>query len=1673
MTKKCNRLRGERPKAFWGALVGGAMNLIGSAISSKAQARAIKRQIEAQKEAAQTQLELANNSNLASTLNSYAAATRSYNDEDYYNLKYRLGGNKRLGSNRIYITDGGDATKIGNDTYLLRGGSHEQTNETGQTGIGINVGGNEVEAEGGEVAQKKNGALRIFSAQPILSNGMSPAQAILRGYNKDKVFKQQQAFKRRNGIKDDGSKAAFGNLITMPFAGIVKDVVDYFSNSGKYAPKRVKVSNKTVNRKPIRNGQVGNFRIVNGKYFPNEKPLRQVYPEFDIISMGRGLPIKRSLKNTVGFVQKPNTFTRGIGNSEGIKDLVESKVVRGNPVGTEMTAKAYTKATKSNRNSFNDIMNGTGREGISHRYYNRSLSKEDFDAIRESYNKINASFKARHPKASGKIRFAIGDDIYDPLGNYKNYDDYLAQIASDRKTLRNATTINPDNGEPIAYFYDDGRNPLTQGHGYASSKWGVRISNPQDYNMKIFDGHLHYSNSKTIPFDSPNVEVFRSTPFGTIRYPKWMLRRGWYRNGGLTSKDRGSSKHPYPSVSSKDFAGGGRSYPIPTKSDAVDALRLAGLHGRSDVKAKVYSRYPELRKKAEMGTIAYNGVPGTDSYRQRIYSGYDASPLTLLNILNYLDRAAGFVDENGNSKYITGIAPTPGIRGRSKILSDINKTNKVARRASISRYFNSRQYHIQPNRTKVSESAIPVERYNNGRYTYQGQFKQWQQGTPYSQTGYPNSHITVSTEPNDAIHGNVGSWWSDFKTKMDLKSQAKQKRNNINIDNRLHKQEVIDRLRRIKEASKQSKFINDLNNYSNEQLGAMRPDSYWDKQMGRFINLSDKVGSVKETGKYALTAGAIGTGASLYGLSRIKSDNNSNNNNNNVTQKDAKGKPISSYIAKPTDNNNIISNKQTPVKKQVTAKSITTRKPIVASKTSKPVSKKLYGLNDNETKVINGQTYVRRGNQVFNTTTKVRYDYSNGKYTGHNKVYGVGDYSHVGKNFNDAFDAARAAGASRFRYNAGKYNQYTTAKETNVKKERLNRIIGSKRIAKRIGGFVLRPKARIGGSWKAPIYNTKKYRVSNRMRKQIATWEGSDFAGQNRRFNGDAIGAKERELRQIMGRTYNYLNDNQRDSLNSIYYNSRVDTFKNRFGKWFKNLNDAVDRGDERAFNNSLAGIRQSMTIGENRQGMSGLAKRRAWERNWFGNPIPMDSNETKAILKQQAEARMVQPIDNTRVVIQPEYIEVPAPIGHGIVPVDNPDLNLLQGNIKDNLINMGNKFRLGQRCGGSTRMRKALGCESRPVKGMRRKLTWGDVTYPYRRNNNFDYWDIIDQEQKANDKGGISPWTTSNKYDVKVPYAITKSTPTIPYTSQVSTPTSKVTENKTIPTYIGNKSGMILRNADWYGLGADLVSSIGGGILGLGAYKNLDFDYNLPKFVEESPVALNTTYHNEAQKSNVERNRLNSRNSILRNTMSGSTAVGRMQGVDTNALYQLNQLADEKTNKETELMNQNLLNEQQVRARNAAAKNQYYNTVTSIKNAAIQAKNEAELAKGQILSGTLQGIGNSFQNFISQGRQNYDDTQAMLMGVAASDYATPSRLLELGVDVGDDAALAGIYRSAMNIPNPGARPKREDYSDNTEYSYALTRWENQNKAYQRRNSYADLIKGRMSKKNLIKYGII
>lgn len=105
-------------------------------------------------------------------------------------------------------------------------------------------------------------------------------------------------------------------------------------------------------------------------------------------------------------------------------------------------------------------------------------------------------------------------------------------------------------------------------------------------------------------------------------------------NGGLTSEDRGSDKKPYPSVSSNDFAGGNRSYPIPTKADAIDALRLAGLHGRNDVRAKVYDKYPDLKKDVGGGLSKMTNMATTSVADALAFQGKDKPDTPLQDALH-------------------------------------------------------------------------------------------------------------------------------------------------------------------------------------------------------------------------------------------------------------------------------------------------------------------------------------------------------------------------------------------------------------------------------------------------------------------------------------------------------------------------------------------------------------------------------------------------------------------------------------------------------------------------------------------------------------------------------------------------------------------------------------------------------------------------------------------------------------------------------------------------------------------------------------------------------------------------------------------------------------------------------------------------------------------------------
>lgn len=180
----------------------------------------------------------------------------------------------------------------------------------------------------------------------------------------------------------------------------------------------------------------------------------------------------------------------------------------------------------------------------------------------------------------GKIPNVVAGGIAQPLGNNFFY-------MNGRKHSQGGIDIGPSDKTGIEV--EDGEVVETNGNelkvysaqpiinGVSPAKLVMGGANPN----KVFKAQEDFKDRNKINDD------------GTIK-----------AMGGLSrDKDYGSKKKPYPSVAKKDFAGGHRSYPIPTKADAIDALRLAGLHGRNDVKAKVYNKYPELRKKGSTGLI--------------------------------------------------------------------------------------------------------------------------------------------------------------------------------------------------------------------------------------------------------------------------------------------------------------------------------------------------------------------------------------------------------------------------------------------------------------------------------------------------------------------------------------------------------------------------------------------------------------------------------------------------------------------------------------------------------------------------------------------------------------------------------------------------------------------------------------------------------------------------------------------------------------------------------------------------------------------------------------------------------------------------------------------------------------------------------------------------------------
>lgn len=823
-TKTPTMKLGGRKKCWIGAAIGAATSIAGSLFGNGAKKREMRRQQSIRDWQDATQEAVA----MSSALNN----SQDY-QEDYlrqFRTAARLG--KTLGAKGIYITDGGDATKIGNNTYLLRGGSHEDVNETGQTGIGINVGGNEVEAEGGEVAQKKNGALRIFSAQPILGNGMSPAQAILRGYNKDKVFNAQQAFKRRNGLKDDGGKAKHGtevpykrihinedgtftdtltgkNYNTSATNGedvVITGKANHWKEAGKkdtssYFDPMGAVNFITAAGAPILNANpsniVGSIRdsknagdflkhymmqdtggFVNTKWAKEHPYLSLGINTIGDIGLGYGLgktgvglyrlrpsnlrkhifenispigydkPISRikeafksALSGAEADIDNPswfndksaqdlNTYNIGItknmfgphalearfdawrkylGLPQKFNTWTESPIVKGAYTDT----KGISNLKVLPKNQSVDFINSAGgnvannieefaTRGYNGQKYGVSHIRDTWDlqpwsrlrgniiedkVIRPLYNntigKVNRELSSSLNKFINKygydneaIQKYLNEGGEEALDNLVDVIEYFADTKSIKGKLAHKLSPLSDVLSNKSYYIINEDSKLSK----LTNKLSNKIKNFEA--SSLLPGAKPFKIAYDIPWTNevfPNNEMVKgfnmtnTLPTEAYRYKlknplldyKYSLGgRCKLRNGGLTSKDRGSSKHPYPSVLSKDFAGGGRSYPIPTKADAIDALRLAGLHGRSDVRSKVYSRYPELRKKAKVGiwikpvynTSKYHGTSrarkqiakweGSDFIKQNAQFKGDAIGAKERELRQFMGKAYNYLNDN-------------------------------------------------------------------------------------------------------------------------------------------------------------------------------------------------------------------------------------------------------------------------------------------------------------------------------------------------------------------------------------------------------------------------------------------------------------------------------------------------------------------------------------------------------------------------------------------------------------------------------------------------------------------------------------------------------------------------------------------------------------------------------------------------------------------------------------------------------------------------------------------------------------------------------------------------------------------------------------------------------------------------------------------------------------------
>lgn len=199
---------------------------------------------------------------------------------------------------RPNIIRGGIALPLGNNYYFMRGRKHKQG--------GIDV-GKDLEVEDGEIMKVSSNDVKVFSAVPFL-NGKSPVEKLLGGENPNKVFAQQEIFKKVNKIKDDGTKAQLGIIKSISekiFKPRPTNKTVYKSIDGNIFNTKNEAIRHNKEYKVLQKiGYIGGNTIESrNKYYKNDKEFTNVV---DSIAKSHGLPyqvLRASIANE-GYIDE-------------------------------------------------------------------------------------------------------------------------------------------------------------------------------------------------------------------------------------------------------------------------------------------------------------------------------------------------------------------------------------------------------------------------------------------------------------------------------------------------------------------------------------------------------------------------------------------------------------------------------------------------------------------------------------------------------------------------------------------------------------------------------------------------------------------------------------------------------------------------------------------------------------------------------------------------------------------------------------------------------------------------------------------------------------------------------------------------------------------------------------------------------------------------------------------------------------------------------------------------------------------------------------------------------------------------------------------------------------------------------------------------------------------------